>query len=42
MEVVYIRKYISCLNKVRIVVTLPNNHSEALCPLCKAIVCIWP
>ena len=42
MEVVYIRKCISCLNKVRIVVTLPNTKSEAPCPLCTAIVRIWP
>ena len=42
MEVVYIRKCISCLNKVRIVVTLPNNYSEAPCPVCKGVVRIWP
>ena len=42
MEVAYLRKCISCLNKVYIVVTLPNNRSEAPCPLCKATVRIWP
>lgn len=42
MEVVYVRKCISCLNKVRIIVTLPNTLSQAPCPLCQATVRIWP
>ena len=40
--VYYLRKCISCLNKVVIQVTLPNNLSEAPCPCCSATVRIWP
>jgi len=43
MEVLtYIRKCISCLNKIVIVVTAGKYISEAPCPHCKSLVRIWP
>jgi len=40
--VYYLRKCISCFNKVRICITLPSVLTEAPCPHCKATVRIWP
>ena len=38
----YVRKCISCLNKVTIAILLPSVASEAPCPHCRAAVRIWP
>ena len=40
--VYYTRKCISCLNKVRLAVSISSNQSHATCPICKAVVRIWP
>jgi predicted RNA-binding Zn-ribbon protein involved in translation (DUF1610 family) len=37
----YVRKCISCLNKVVITVPLPNELTQAPCPHCGEIVRIW-
>ena len=40
--VYYLRKCISCLNKVTLAVPLGYPYTEAPCPHCKATVRIWP
>ena len=40
--VYYVRKCISCLNKVTLAVTLPNPFTETECTHCRAIIRIWP
>ena len=43
MDIVYyVRRCISCLNKVVIPMQMPNPYSEAPCPHCKGTVRIWP
>lgn len=37
----YTRTCISCLNKVQLVVQMPNTLSQAPCPICTAFVRIW-
>ena len=39
--VYYTRKCISCLNKVRLAVPI-GDQSQAICPICKSVVRIWP
>ena len=39
--VYYVRKCISCLNKVTIAILLPSTATQAPCPRCSAIVRIW-
>ena len=40
--VYYLRKCISCLNKVEIALPKGYPYYEAYCPFCKATVRIWP
>lgn len=38
----YLRKCISCLNKVIIPISFPFTQTQAPCPYCSSTVRIWP